>query len=782
MDKLKMRTVDLTDENIAKIAEIFPNCVTEVEDITTKGTKLKKSIDFDLLRQELSDAIVEGPKERYRLDWPGKREALLKANTPIRKTLRPCREESVDFDSTENLFIEGDNLEALKLLQDTYLGKVKMIYIDPPYNTGKDFIYSDKFAKSAAEELLESGQINEEGGKLVSNPDSNGRFHSDWLSMMYPRLKLARNLLRDDGVIFVSIDDNEVHNLRKICDEVFGTENFVAELVLITGANQSGEGVKIQTNTEYCLVFSKSNQVTINRIDKVDESLRSLSDAPTPLETRPDMGYSIYYNPQTKEFIPVKDYDKTKIHSNDVGSVYSDNEGLIRKGFIPIRPGKRNNKLHRWRWSFETFWDRKEEIVITSKKNGYNVSFHQSGFNAPKNVLKYGSGTVEVKNLFNSVKLFDFPKSVAYLHRLLSIGSSNSDIILDFFAGSAATAHAVMKLNAEDGGKRKFIMVQLPEACNEKSEAYKAGYKTISEIAKERIRRAGKKVVSDKWAVISKEEKVKYGCKELSRADCMAKGNGISQGDLFAGQEIAEGGDIQSVGPDAQGGGVNSVEYRGGAGSKLDQGVHTVSGDSKGLESGTGNAASSVREGGIPCRYGYFGSDSAITGDREDGVCSFKNTVHCPLTAKHCPDIGFRVLKVDSTNMADVYYSPDAVGQDMLLGLTDNIKPDRTPEDLLFQVLLDWGVDLTLPIRKEIITTKDTKSTKKFEVFFVDDNALVACFANDGSITEEFCKKLTEYQPLRVVFRDAGFADDSVKINAEQIFKLMSPHTDVKTI
>ena len=641
MEKLNTHSPDFTVQNVAKLAELFPNCVTESKD--EKGN-LKKSIDFDLLKQELSADIVEVPKERYRLDWPGKRDALVTANAPItKKTLRPRREESVDFDTTENLFIEGDNLDALKLLQKTYLGKVKMIYIDPPYNTGNDFIYKDKFAESTEEYHLESGQRDEEGIRLVANTDSNGRFHSDWLSMMYPRLKLARNLLRNDGVIFISIDDGEDANLKRMCDEIFGEENFIACMVVLTGANQSGEGIKIQTNTEACLVYSKNSEsVVVNRIDKVDESLRSLSDAPTPLETRPDMGYSVYYNPQSGDFLPIDDYDRERIHLNEENRVYSDRKDLIARGYVPIRPGVRDLKLHRWRWGYDTFKERKDEVEIKKSNGGYTVFFKQSGFNAPKNVLRFGSGTAEVKNLFGGIKLFNFPKSTNYIRHLTSIGSSESDLILDFFAGSSTTAHAVMRLNAEDGGKRKFIMVQFPEKCDEKSEAFKAGYENIAEISKERIRRAGEKIKED----------------------------------------------------------------------------------------------------------------------------------NAEVTAN--PDIGFRVLKIDTSNMVDIENTPDAIEQGQLQNLIENIKQDRGSEDLLFQVLLNWGVDLTLPIT--------TETVKGLEVFFVDKDALAACFAPNGQITEDLCKELATRKPLRVVFRDSGFENDSVKVNVEQIFKLLSPGTDVKTI
>ncbi|MDY0090964.1 MAG: site-specific DNA-methyltransferase, partial [Flavobacteriaceae bacterium] len=453
IDKLDMTSPDLVSQNIEKIAALFPNCVTESEN--------GLAIDFDMLKQELSKDIVEGNKERYRLEWPGKREAIVTANLPINKTLRPCRKESVDFDNTENLYIEGDNLEVLKLLQESYLGKIKMIYIDPPYNTGKDFVYKDNFTQDSDEYQEEAGLKDEYNNRLVANPDTSGRYHSDWLTMMYPRLKLARNLLTDNGVIFISIDDNEVHNLRKICDEVFGEINFVSSITLITGANQAGEGVNIQKNTEICLVYSKSiDSLIINRVDKANNSFRNLNDAPTPLETRKDMGYSVYYNPTTKDFIPVFDYNKDKISLNKEELVYVNDDNLINSGYVPIRPGVRNRKLHRWRWGFDTFIERKNEIVIEKYQDNYRVGFIQDGYNPPKNYLNYGGGSTEFKALFNENQYFDYPKSTKYIQYLTQLGTNNEeDIILDFFSGSATTAHSIMQLNSEDKGKRKFIMV-----------------------------------------------------------------------------------------------------------------------------------------------------------------------------------------------------------------------------------------------------------------------------------------------------------------------------------
>ena len=616
MEKSKMHSPDFTEENIARLAALFPNCVTEAADETGR---LKKAIDFDLLRQELSASVVEGPRERYRLDWPGKREALLTANTPIAKTLRPCREESVDFDTTENLFIEGDNLDALKLLQETYLGKVKMIYIDPPYNTGKDFIYKDNFTDSAARYLSSSGQKNGDGERLVSNPESNGRFHSDWLSMIYPRLKLARNLLRDDGVIFISIDDGEVAQLRKMCDEVFGEENFVAEFVWKSKLGKVGTTSIISATHEYVLCFAKKGaRLTFKMIEKASEgrkeNLRQWGQADRR-EDRPSMFYPITID--GIEVLPIKD-DGTEGRWR-VGQE-SANE-LLKNGFL--------------------------ELV--KKDTGYNIyrNFPVGISTIPYDTLLIdeigtsAKGSFTLKSL-NLQQYFDYPKSCELLEFFIMLCANEDNLILDFFAGSATTAHAVMQLNAEDGGKRQFIMVQLPEPCNEKSEAFKAGYRSIAEIAKERIRRAGKKIL--------------------------------------------------------------------------------------------------------------------------DGEC------HPDWNR----DTGFRVLKLDSSNMREVYYRPDALKQSDLLETVENIKSDRGAEDLLFQVLLDWGVDLTLPISKESIAGR--------EVFFVDGNALAACFEKEGEINEDFCKALAKREPLRVVFRDGGFADDSVKINVEQIFKLISPHTEVKTI
>lgn len=620
MNKLKMHSPDLTQANIDKLAELFPNCVTEARD--EQGV-VKRSIDFDQLRQELSNAIVEGPQERYQLNWPGKREALLTANAPIAKTLRPCREESVDFETTKNLFIEGDNLDALKLLQETYLNKVKMIYIDPPYNTGNDFIYEDDFAEDSDTYKQRSNQKDKSGNRLIANTEANGRFHSDWLSMMYSRLRLARNLLHDDGVIFISIDDGEIANLRKACDEVFGEEKFIAELIWKSRQNKDNRtknGASI--DHEYVLTYGKSirgadrdltgysNPDKDPRGNWTSANMVGLATA----DRRPNLHYDLI-NPKTKIDYGCPQmgwrYDRTTMAR------------LIEEGRI-LWPATSDGRPRR-----KAFVDE-----LTSEQTGFSSIIGKD--------LYTRNGTADIEALFGQ-RVMDFPKPVGLLEELIrQAGVDKDGIVLDFFSGSATTAHAVMSLNAGDGGLRRFVMVQLPEMCDEKSAATSAGYKTIAEIGKERIRRAGKKV--------KQENAGKSGIDKL--------------------------------------------------------------------------------------------------------------------------DIGFRVLKIDSSNMKEVFYTPDAVSQDLLSEQVNNIREDRTPEDLLFQVLLDWGVDLALPITQETIAGK--------VVYFVDGNALAACF--DEGVSEDFVKLLAKREPLRAVFRDAGFASDSVKINVEQIFKLMSPSTEVKTI
>lgn len=642
-----MHSPNLTQENITRIRDLFPGCVTEAKD---EDGSIKLAVDFDQLRQELSDVIVEGPEERYHLNWPGKREALLTANAPIAKTLRPCREESVDFDTTKNLFIEGDNLEALKLLQETYLGKVKMIYIDPPYNTGNDFIYEDDFAEEVGKYLRRSSQVDQDGNRLVANTSANGRFHSNWLTMMYSRLRLAHRLLADDGVLFISIDDNESSNLIRICSEVFGSENFVAQLAVQLNPRGRHLDRFIAKTHEAVLVFVKDglNSSSVRGLEKegrmVDEynkkdekgqyrllGLRNRNQAFNPT-TRPKLYYPLYVE-------------------NATGAVSLEQDGKFQ---IEVWPDAPNGVKTCWTWGKDKVL--KEGNLLCAQPTGdewriYRKDYlHGENGNIATTLVKslwidkeitndYGRKTI--KDLFGSA-IMDFPKSPELMAKLVKIGSHPDSIVMDFFSGSSSTAHAVMAVNAEAGENRRFIMVQLPEELVIDSAGAKAGFKSISDIGKERIRRAGEQM---------------------------------------------------------------------------------------------------------------------LEGDPDEGWQQ---------------DVGFRVLKIDTSNMADVYYAPDALDKGSLDLFVDNIKPDRTPEDLLFQVMLDWGVDLALPIEKKAIQGKD--------VFFVDGDELVACFDAHGGIDEVFVKELAAHKPRRVVFRDAGFKDSAVKINVEQIFKLLSPGTDVKSI
>ncbi|MDQ7060919.1 MAG: site-specific DNA-methyltransferase [Sulfurimonas sp.] len=593
MKKLDMKTTEITEENIDKLEAIFPHCITEVKE--EDGT-ITRGVDFNLLKQEFSSSVVEGPRESYSINWPGKKASLISANTPINKTLRPCREESVNFDTTENLYIEGDNLEALKLLQESYLGKVKMIYIDPPYNTGKDFVYKDNYTRSEKEELEKSGQIDEDGGKLIANSESNGRFHSDWLSMMYPRLRLARRLLQDDGVIFISIDDNEVTNLKKICDEVFGNENFMAEFIWKkrTGSNDSKNMVSL--DQDYIIAYTKTTGVALNGILKDSSNYKNpdndsrgpwASDNLTCNKTaseRPNLFYpiidpttSIEYNCNPNR---VWAYEKQRMDKN------------IAEGKIIFPKNTNGTPMY--------------------KRHLAELRSNKKPFSSIIDTVINTVATKETRALLNG-QFFDYPKSVDLMSKLLEQGTAEDSIVLDFFSGSATMAHAIMHVNSLDNGKRKFIMVQLPEVINEKTEAYKAGYNTIAQIGRERIRRAGKKIKEDNT-------------------------------------------------------------------------------DKKGIED---------------------------------------------------LDTGFRVLKVDSSNMKDVYYAPDQMNQSLLDSQEINIKEDRTSEDLLFQVLLDWGVDLTLPIKREKVNNK--------EIYFVDEDTLAACFEDD--LDEKFVRELAKRKVMRVVLK-----------------------------
>ena len=664
MNKLKMHSPDLTQANIDKLAKLFPNCLTEMRGA---DGEVKRGIDFDQLRQELSPSIVEGPQERYQLNWPGKREALLTANAPIAKTLRPCREESVDFDTTKNLFIEGDNLDALKLLQETYLNKVKMIYIDPPYNTGKDFVYEDDFSEDSTSYFQRSQQTDLVGNRMVSNTEANGRFHSDWLSMMYPRLRLARNLLSEDGVIFISIDDNEVENLKKICDETFGEDNFLAQFCWRSDGNFDNQA-KIKICHEYVLLYARSAE----------------SFPPPPVVDPSTDQNSKLFRPEIRNTV-IKNGPKNPVSqitlpagfpaSFETGSIAARTTPWPRylSEAIVIESRLSNTVV------VESGWSSKELVqqfiangcqpITDSKDQATTFVLTQTGaIEAVKQRHTYQSHVISTLTGFGGTQKataqlvelganFDgYPKPTDLLRYFVQMNLGNDTLVLDFFAGSGSMAQAVMEQNSRDGGIRRFILVQLPDQLDPANEKQKsaADYcdglnlpRTTAELTKERIRRAGVKV---------KQESV--------------------------------------------------------------------------------------------------GKPSAAN-----------------------LDIGFRVLKIDSSNMKEVFYTPDAVSQDLLSDQVNNIREDRTAEDLLFQVLLDWGVDLALPITQETIAGK--------AVYFVDANvhgspALAACF--EEGISEDFVKLLAQRAPLRVVFRDAGFATDSVKINVEQIFKLMSPSTEVKTL
>jgi len=484
------RSADPVAANIEALRGLFPDAFTE------------RQIDFDLLRQLLGDAVDDG-EEKYGLNWSGKRQARRLALTPSLGTLRPASEDSVDWENTRNLVIEGENLEVLKLLQKSYAGRVKLIYIDPPYNTGKDFVYPDDYSDSLGNYLRRTGQLDAEGVKNTSNAESSGRYHTEWLNMMYPRLMLARNLLREDGILCCSVDDREAPRIRQLLDAVFGDENFLADVAIGTGANQAGEGVLIQKNYEKLMIYARSvDEAGIVRTDKVAETLRNLNDAPTPLRTRLDMGFTIYYNPETRDVKTEFDYDKSKVRLNSVEEVYTDIIKLIEAGYKPLRPGLRNNLLHRWRWGPQMVLDRRDELVFRESKDGWQVLFRQGGLNPPKNLWNFTGGAQELSELFGGDKVFDFPKGVAFLQYITSLFGAKG-LTLDFFAGSGTTGHAVMAQNAADGGSRAYIQVQLPEVLNadDKDQKTAADFcqsigkpPTIAELTKERLRRAGAKI------------------------------------------------------------------------------------------------------------------------------------------------------------------------------------------------------------------------------------------------------------------------------------------------
>ena len=658
MDKLRMQTANKADDNFKKLAAMFPNAVTET--INESG-EVVRAIDKDVLMQEISCTVVDGNEERYQFTWPDKKKSVLLANAPINKTLRPCREESVDFDTTENLYIEGDNLEVLKLLQETYLGKIKMIYIDPPYNTGNDFVYEDDFAQSTDEYLANSGQFDEDGNRMVQNTESNGRFHTDWLNMIYPRLRIAKNLLAGNGVIFISIDDNEIENMKKLCDEVYGATSFVAQLVWEKKKKGSFLSKSITNVKEYILVYCKNIdgfEGLIGEINDEEETYPCINAVnKRELRTIPAGIESKY---RDKDFFMPKGSEI----SDTTMSIVLHSDLVIKNGVLAEELTLEGN----WRYSQAAMkeYALKKELYITRdlylrrivretryktmkdllSRVGEDTEIAHTEMVDTKNLNSSGWGSnedadEELRLIFGIQKLMDYPKPVRLLLKLLaSYRGSDDYIVLDFFSGSATTAHATIKLNAQDGGKRKFIMVQLPELTDEKSPAYKAGYKTICEIRKERIRRAGAKI---------KEE--------------------------------------------------------------------------------AGLAAQNL-------------------------------------------DTGFRVLKCDTSNMKDVYYNPAEYEVNMFSRLEDNIKEDRTPEDLLFQVMLDLGVLLSSKIEETTIAGK--------KVFNVEDNYLIACF--DSDVSEETIKAIAKQKPYYFVMRDSSMASDSVATNFDQIFATYSPDTVRKVL
>ena len=633
MDKLNMQTTNQVDENIKKIAELFPNCLTERLD---ENGNPEMAIDFDQLRQELSKDIVEGPEERYQFTWPDKRNAIRLANAPTTDTLRPCREESVDFDNTQNLYIEGDNLEVLKLLRENYLGKVKMIYIDPPYNTGNDFVYNDNFAQTAGDYVHNSGQEDEEGNRLVANTESNGRFHTDWLNMIYPRLKVAKDLLSEDGVIFISIDDNEVENLRRICNEVFGERNFYAQIVWQKRTSPDAR-FNLGAAHDFIIVYARNKELLKDTLNKEPLSVQRSSDYKNPDNDPRGPWASVDITGQTGHATSSQFYEITTKRGMKMRPPQGRCWALSEKTFLSLVA---DNRI----WFGDDGNSRPRQKRFLSESEGVNAWTWWDNVAVGHNQ----EGTKDMKDLLGSGDLFTNPKPVRLLLRILRLATYKDSLILDFFSGSATTAHAVMQLNAEDGGNRKFIMVQLPEATDEKSEAYKAGYKNICEIGKERIRRAGKKIVED-------QEKKR-----------MEEG-------LFAG-------------------------------------------------SSTGSEAR-------------------------------------PL------DIGFRVLKLDSSNMQDVYYSPEQFNENLLF--EDNIKHDRTDEDLLFQAMIELGIELSAKIEQREIAGKT--------VWSVADNYLMACF--DKDVNETAITEIARQHPYYFVLRDSSLATDNVADNFEQIWEEYSKET-----
>jgi adenine-specific DNA-methyltransferase len=623
IEKPTLHSPNLTARNVERIAALFPETITESRDAQGNVTA---AVDFDLLRQELSDHVVEGPQERYQLDWPGKRAAAFAANAPIAKTLRPVREESVDFDTTKNLFIEGDNLDALKLLQESYLGKIKLIYIDPPYNTGSDFVYEDDRSEDSKSFLQRSAQLASTGERLVANPDANGRFHSDWLSMLYPRLKLARTLLTDNGAIFVSIDDHERDNLKRLMDEIFGERAFVASVVWRKKASPDARST-IGAVHDYLLCYVRNAERPKDAIGKMALSEKRLASFSNPDNDPRGPWASVDMTGMTGRATKEQYFSVTLPSGRVVQPPDGRSWGLVERTFIELRDdnriwfGRDGNNVPRMK-------------RFLSEADGQTVPTYWDFADVGSNE----EATDEVATLFDGVRAFDTPKPVRLMRRLLEIGTTNSgeDVVLDFFAGSGSMGDAVIRANADDGGRRRFILVQLDEPCGPKSNAAEAGYETIAAVTRDRVRRAGDALKAH------------------------------------------------------------------------------------------------VRQ----------------------------------------TDVGFRSLKIDTTSFADILRTPDELVQDSLVNLTESIMEDRSAEDLLFQLLLDWGLDLSLSITRETIAGADTYS--------VENDALIACFAEP--VTDELVQAIAKRRPLRAVFRDSGLTSDAARINAEQVFREVSPETDVKAI
>jgi adenine-specific DNA-methyltransferase len=642
MEKLKMHSPDLTQDNIAKIRGLFPGCVTEATD---KNGAISLAVDFDQLRQELSDSIAEGPQERYRLDWPGKREALLATNSPLAKTLRPCIDESKDFEITSNIFVEGDNLEAMKLLQTSHLGLYQLVYLDPPYNTGKDFIYKDCAQETIMNYLISSNQVGADRTQFVANTAIDGRFHSNWLTMIYPRLRLARNLLADSGFIVVSIDDNELFSVKLLLDEIMGGENFIGVFSIVSSPSGIDYGHIAKTN-DYAICYAKSiDNAKSNPLPDEDKSFKYLDEKGPfniyPLYNgntafhpgnRPNLYYPFFVNPckpSGNDFFEISLEQQSGWH--EVFPVVSRKEGLDRV----------------WRWGKDKARAGLNDEIVGHKTEQGEFRIVQKSRLDGKIIrsmiddkrVSTRRATAELEELFGK-KIFSFPKPIGLLEDFIMAFTGPDDRVADLFAGSSTCADAIFRVNAKFGGSRRFLAIQAPEKVLDEGAENAAGFSNIADLSKERIRLAGQRVLT---------------------GDCHQEWN---------------------------------------------------------------------------------------------------------------KDAGFRVLKIDTSNMADVYYTPDATKQGDLLASVESIKQGRTAEDLLFQVLVDWGVDLTLPIRREAVQGKT--------VFFVDENALVACF--DTGVTEELVKELAGHEPVRVVFRDTGFASDAVKINVEQIFRQLSPSTEVRAI